>query len=88
MKIVKSVNKINNSLYVNIPKKICDLLDIHESDLVEFDVQKVDPIIKTFKCLACGNIFDMLANQDLYCSSCDEENAILDISEEIKDADV
>jgi len=49
MKYIKEVRINNTSNYINIPKSICNFLDIQVGDMVEVDIIKIHKIKKEEK---------------------------------------
>lgn len=41
MKITDTIKKTNETLYISIPKKIAEILNIEYGDVVEVDISKI-----------------------------------------------
>lgn len=82
MKFTKRVIKIGGSLYIAIPKDVCELLTIEEDDSVEADIISVvtnEKEMIRIECLDCSVIFDTLKNLDIYdCPGCGAEILSID----------
>ena len=55
-----STEKVTSKGQINLPKPICDYLELDASDKVEFIIDRDEKIILTSKTLGINNIYGMV----------------------------
>jgi antitoxin component of MazEF toxin-antitoxin module len=69
----KDAQKIGGSLFVVIPSRICEKLNISDGDLVKVSVEKLDQIVNV-RCKDCETIFPASKFHDpIDCPKCGAE---------------